>query len=909
MSSPYQHPPLPPHAPTTSPTPAGSVAEGSLRTARRRERAGATAWDEIRGFVDRQDASAVAARVVELDEAARKEVARRLPGYLKVLRDRHESWEGVGDYAAVLRAAGAGVLPGAAAVATWLNRRDFASRWGAPYEDTDRIMAILATRPPEWRAELARRLVLRLRTGEDRGVELALALLRTTGIEAPIHDPLVVGWLETAGRRPVPSEDPLFDLMLPRIFDAQGVGRALQWESGPTGPWLKALCDLAAGDAAKRPTLLEGCVRRFLLGGSALDLRFFARLHEALDPAPHEIEPRAHDYLRLLPAAPGPVAELALRRLRRLDGLDPADLAEAWEALFFRPERKLVRAGLTWLDQLVRLSPELAGSIAGPLALAFAADSAELQEKAVTLAIKHAGRMGDEGRAAVGDALGLLPPDLGRRVHAVFGGVEPAGPDPDPQDGFAPPPLPRPDGPRRMPDPIGSVAETLPLLDGSAGWQAWERLLAGFVALVHQDREGTATALKPGLAGRYEHLYGGGDRWHRIDRWNQVDHWLIGAACSLTGIAPVRSVWKDRLPDARHLCPPDLLLLHRAAEIQMAVEEDVVPPLLLSTPTLTTGHVEASELVTRMEIIEAAGAKPLAADLQQALLRLPGERDPEAAGRAGRLSSPAGRLVARWLAGARLADPVVEVRWSYGEYGERKWFEDGEPDVFPGVKLVPSLHAPATGLPLVDRVFGDPRSSSGVHPAWWPSMFPSHREVAAAHLLPHLLHGEWDEPKVRVSHLHRLARLDGPPGVAVSLVLARLLGNPDMPEAVDALLAMAGRGDLPAAELGRQAALLVGRDQMRLRHLTAALESASRQGAHQEVWTAVAAALPSLVPRPGRRPHHGSAEFLALGATAAAWCRARGAIPEVEAVAARKGSSNLLREARRLHELLTAKEG
>ncbi|GAA4221166.1 hypothetical protein FHR32_005345 [Streptosporangium album] len=167
------------------------------------------AWDEIRGLIDRQDASAVAA-----------------------------------------------------AVATWLNRRDFTSRWGAPYEDTDRIVAVLATRPPEWRAELARRLVLRLRTGEDRGVALAPTLLRATGIEAPIHDPLVVGWLETAGRLPAPSEDPLFDLMLPRIFDAQGVGRALQWESGPTAPWLKALCDLAAGDAAKRLILLEGCVRR-----------------------------------------------------------------------------------------------------------------------------------------------------------------------------------------------------------------------------------------------------------------------------------------------------------------------------------------------------------------------------------------------------------------------------------------------------------------------------------------------------------------------------------------------------------------------------------------------------------------------------------------------------------------------
>ncbi|MGW0591184.1 DUF7824 domain-containing protein [Streptosporangium sp. NPDC002607] len=856
-----------------------------------------TAWEEIRGLIDRRDAHAVAARIVELDEAARKEVAGLLPGYLKTLRGRRESWEGLDDYAEVLRAAGAGVLTGAAAVATWLNRRDFTSRWGSPYGDTERIMAILATRPAEWRADLAGRLVLRLRTGEDRGLPLALALLRATGIEVPAHDPLVVGWVSTVRGLSALRKDPLFDAMLPRVFEVQGVGRALQWENDPARSLLGVLRTLAAKDGARRPMLLQGCVRRFLLGGSAAELRFFVRLHEALDPAPHEIEPHARDYLRLLPAAPGPVAELALRHLRGLDGLDPFDLVEGWESVLFRPERKLVRAGLTWLDQRVRLSPELATSIAGPLALVFAADSTELQDRAVTLAIKHASRMDDEGRDVIRDALGTLPPDLGGRAFAVFGGEEPA--EPDPRDGFAPSPLPQPDAPRRMPDPIGSVAEMVPLLNGSGDWQEWERLLAGFVALVHRDREGTAAELKPHLVGRYEHLYGEGYPWNRVDRWNQVDHWLIGAMCSLSGIAPMRGAWKRKLPDTRPLCPPHLLLLHRAAEIQMAVEEDVVPPLLLSTPTLTTGHVAAAELVTRLEVIEAAGVKPLAADLQQALLRLPRERDPNAAERAGRLSSPVGRLVARRLSGARLADPVVEVRWSRSA-----------PAYSTEVKLVPSLHAPATGLPLVDRMFAaSPRHGDEVHLSWWPSMFPSHREVAAAHLSGQLLRDQWRGPAVGPEHLRRLAGLDGPPGVAVSLVLAHVLGNPDMPEAVDVLLTMAGRGDLPAAELGRQAAALVGYDQVKLLHLTAALESASRQGAHEEVWTVVAAALPLLVPQAGRRPRHGLTEFVALAATTAAWCRARGAIPEIEAMAARKGSSGLLREARRLHGLLTAKEG
>ncbi|MEU4403622.1 DUF6493 family protein [Streptosporangium sp. NPDC023963] len=874
-----------------------------------------TAWEEIRGLIDRRDVYAVAIRVTGLDEEARKEVAGSLPGYLKTLRGRRESWEGLDDHAEVLRAAGAGVLPGAAAVATWLNRRDFTSRWSPPYGDTRRIMTIVATRPAEWRADLARRLVLRLRTAEDRGMELALALLRETGIELPDHDPVVAGWASAVAGLPAPHKDPLFDVMLPRLFEAQGVGRALQWESDPNRSLLGALRTLAAADGVRRSELLQGCVRRFLLGGSVTELRFFVRLHEALDPAPHEIEPLARDYLRLLPSAPGPVAELALRHLRGLDGLDgrdgiderggldSLDLVEAWESVLFRPERKLVRAGLTWLDRRVRRSPGLAASIAGPLASVLAADSVELQEKALTLATKYADLMDDEGRAVVRDALGALPPDLGRRAFAVFGGEEPI--ETGPRDGFDPPALPRPGVPRPMPEAIGSVAEMVSLLNASDDWQAWERLLAGFVALVHRDREGAATAFEPLLAGRYEYLYGEADHWDRAERWKRVDHWLIGAVYSLVGIAPERGIWRSRLPNPRYLSPPHLLLLHRAAEIQMAVEQDVVPPLLLATPTLTTGHVEAAELVTRLEVVEAAGMKPLAADLQQALLRLPRERDGEAIERAGRLSSAAGRLVARWLSGARLADPVVEMGWSHPAPGH-----DGGRHHSGELRPVPSMRAPATGPLLVDRTFATPSGhGDGLHLAWWPSMFPSHREVAAAHLSRQLLNHPWYSPAVQTSHLRELALLDGPPGAAVALILARLLGNPETPEAVDILLTMAGRGDLPAAELGRRAAALVAYEQIKLVHLTAALDSAARQGAHEEVWTAVAAALPAILPRAGQRPRHGLAGFVELAATTAAWCRAHGAIPEIEAMATRKGSSGLLREARRLHGLLTAKEG
>ncbi|MFC7586680.1 hypothetical protein ACFQYP_25290 [Nonomuraea antimicrobica] len=109
--------------------------------------------------------------------------------------------------------------------------------------------------------------------------------------------------------------------------------------------------------------------------------------------------------------------------MRATGGLSADDLAEAWESLLFRAERKLVRAGLSWLRASVRRSPELADAVAAPLARAFAADSAELQEMAVEVALAHVGGMGEESRAVIREAVELLPPGLGRQAALAFDGA------------------------------------------------------------------------------------------------------------------------------------------------------------------------------------------------------------------------------------------------------------------------------------------------------------------------------------------------------------------------------------------------------------------------------------------------------------------------------------------------------
>ncbi|MFF5207546.1 DUF6493 family protein [Streptosporangium sp. NPDC000396] len=847
-------------------------------------------WGEIRKLIEARHADRLAKKVKALDHESRKEVAARLPELLKELQGRFDPWDdGLVDYGVALRVAGAATFGGAAAVASWLYRRDFAPQWAGPDNDADLILAVLADRPAAWRADLAERLVLRMRVFDDRGMALALALLRETGIEPPPHDPLVAGWVDREPSRL--GDDPLLDHLLPRLFEAEGVGRMLQRE--PLEGWLGALLRLVKAGRVKREVLIEGCVRRFLLGGTANDLRFFVRLHEALDPSPAEVTSHARDYLRLLAASPGPVAELAMKRLRACDDLTADDLAEVWESLLFRSERKLVRAGLSWLDRSVRHTPALADVIAAPLARAFATDSAELQERAVELALAHVGGMSEEGRAAVREAVELLAPHLGHRAAMAFAGGTVAKAEP----AFVPPPLPTaPERAHSLAPPIESVEDLNQLMsEGARSWHAWERLLAGFVTLVGRDRAGVVAVMRPLLLDGPDRPEYRQEAWG----WGQADQWLWGAARSLTATAPIRGAWRRFMPKGT-LAAPHRLLLHRAAEILRAVEEDTLPPLLLATPTHSTGHVAAAELVRRLEIIEAAGTKPPAADLQQALLRLPRTPDPEAEKRAARLTSAAGRILAAWTC------PEVEIKleWTCGsDGGDHDWHDRSHHH---NVRLVPTATTAPVGLPLVDLILGVPQHwAQAEHREWWPSMLPSHREVAAAYLMPYVLRRFWRESPVGPEPARALARAEGPAGAAFSAVLARVLGDPQMPESVDVLLEVTARDELPAAEIGRQIGLLVASGEVRMIDMVAALDAAARQGAHAQVWRIAAAALPALLPAPGERPRNGLAGFVTLAIAVAEWCDARGEIPEVRAMAARKGSSGLLREIRRLHDRLT----
>ncbi|MEU4538030.1 DUF6493 family protein [Streptosporangium sp. NPDC023825] len=856
-----------------------------------------SAWDDVRDLIDRSDADGVAKLVVTLDDAARREVAKRLPGHLKEIRLYLDSWRGAGDRAEALRAAGAGTIAAAASVASWLTRRGLVGS-RETVDDTDRLLGLVGARPQAWQAELAARLAERLR-GSDPSYELTASLIHRTGIEPPADDGFVVGWVSAAlGRGRVAevlAADPLLDALLPRIFHARGVGEALQWDGDPTsgGTWLGGLRTLAADGRVDRAMLLDGCVGRFLRGGTALELRFFVRLHQALEPTPAEVGSRARDYLRLLPSAPGTVAELALGHLRELPAVSPGDFAEALEALMYRPEKKLVRAGLSWLDRSVRLSPDHAGATAGALATAFAHEASDVQERAVRLAVKHAAHLDP---AALRDAAGALPADL----RALLGVAERPGEKEEGPVLLVAPRLPRVE----LPPPIATAAELgaeFARLAADPYSQLdrleTERLMAGLVELTHRDREAVRAVLAQVPVRRWG--------------WSENDNPLAWLWAAMRAVAsPSAPSSEPRFPGPGHVSVPHVLTLRRMAELVTAAREDALPPVLLATPTSADGHVDPAELLARLERLQAAGVDPPDADLQQALLRIPRRVDAEVAARAAGLTTSAGRLVARWMSGEGLADPVVTVRYSYLAGASRRWFDEGEQPLYPyDPRAASFVAASPVELDLVDPLCRDPETyvhNRGGSMSWWAGVMPSHREVVAAHLLP-FFSWDWPENSPRLPILHDLARADGPLGPAFATMLVFYLNHEDPAErtaALDLLLVLAATGDLPAADLGDQLGHLVRNGMVTLSRVIPSLAEAERAGAGAQVWRAVAAALPHMLPADGERPPSGLADLIALGLRTAPPGDTT-PVPGLAAIAARGGSSRMVREALRLTRLLS----
>ncbi|WP_157529829.1 DUF7824 domain-containing protein [Microtetraspora niveoalba] len=884
-------------------------------------------WQEVVECIEGRHDDDLMDVLVSLSELGRQVVAARLPRYLA--ERLAEGWEArwnVEDQASGFRLAGAACFTRSAQVATWLSRRELREVRDSRL-DAERIRTLVRDRPQEWRADLAVRLVRRLRRPADRwrrpggppGWELAAGLLVETGSEPPEADVFVEGWVRQAsatrrmnGGRAAIGDDPLLDVMVPRLFRAEGVAAALvadlRW--APETSLVSALAALGGSGRLKRQELIDGCAARFLAGGDAAELRPFVTLWTELRPSSAEIP--LLDFVRLLPSAASPFVQMALDALGRADDeglLDDELFAEAVHALAFRPEKKFVTAALRWIARSATgdSAAGRAGGALAALAMIFGHEVATLQGRAVKLAVALAAQADPSASEEVRTAAGGLAPELRERIAAAFGEVPAEEPqDPPTAAALIVAPLPGPLPPITSPKEL-AVELARPLWPEEPA--VFERILAALVELTHRDRTAVAAALTPWRRRTWPDPFDARIYVYGISGYDRDIRSLLSRA-ALAVVSPEESKeLTSLLADHQREYPPydrslQVLVQRRLREVLFMLEAGHSMPLLLATPTTTTGHVAPDILIDRMERLE--GAEPLPADFHQALLRLPRTIDPATAVRAERLTSQAGRRLAALLRDGGLPDPTVTSgvesrRYRSAMYGGEMVIQRMRPRV-----------TPPPGVPEEIRKVWTVETDevSGAHSyetVWWPTMMPSHRDVVAAHLLesaPWLPHGDDGQMEA----LRRLVHGDGPVGVAVAGAIVCVMAHARPARraaATDALVTLAARDEVPAAEIGRLLVEMAVAGRLKLNRAVTVLDDAVHAGAHASVWSILAEALPALLPPAGERPRAGLGDLLAVGARAAALTGARADIPELTEVATRHGRSRLVEEARRLHRRLS----
>lgn len=167
-------------------------------------------------------------------------------------------------------------------------------------------------------------------------------------------------------------------------------------------------------------------------------------------------------------------------------------------------------------------------------------------------------------------------------------------------------------------------------------------------------------------------------------------------------------------------------------------------------------------------------------------------------------------------------------------------------------------------------------------------VLPSHRELIAAHCLPHLADGgaahiaDGEPAAARQGDgiLLGLANAAGPFGPAMALALARGLASAhasQRDEAVRATLHLVANDGLDAALLARELRLLLAREDRRPADAAASLSRIGHAGAWHLVWATAYAMLPFLL-RPEPAPTD-VADLLSVAAEAAAAIGARADLP------------------------------
>ncbi|WBB62094.1 DUF6493 family protein [Streptomyces sp. WMMC500] len=537
--------------------------------------------------------------------------------------------------------AGAGCLESVPAVAEWLLKGKTRVASIPGWRPDEALVACLfadgpGTRDTDFQAELVRRIADgRLDEGTLPYYRLAVELIRRSGCPVPVTDAFVLTWARKAASRynldttpptwderplaVILGEDRFLQHLTHRLFEIDGVpgyANSGPYErDDPDYSWPAALAALAADGTLDAGRLHDAVLASLVRGtGAAVDVRFRLWTLEKLAPSAEECAPYTDDYVRLLLDGPSTVAAHAQQVLRGI--LAPAAVVDVSRDALLRPEKKLVRAQLAWLDQVVRREPATAGAVVEVLTEArdSLADAA-LRERVERLIARHLPRNAEAPAAA---AVPEREPDV------------------------VPPPPPKA---ARLDRPVADTPE-----DVAAELRVWWRrhqddgpfedaLLDRLVRHAHRDHGQLAAALREGVA-------------DLLDWFSQAGHepWnLLGVAAAVCGV-----------PYPGTGSAFDTMVEIRGRELVDRLRNGVTTPFLLATATHDDGTIDPAELVARIAEYERLGAEPGPVDLAQALLRAVPEGGADARAAAGSLASPAGRRLAdRLRTGGGSADPAA----------------------------------------------------------------------------------------------------------------------------------------------------------------------------------------------------------------------------------------------------------
>ncbi|MEW1720923.1 DUF6493 family protein [Streptomyces sp. NPDC093109] len=591
----------------------------------------------------------------------------------------------------------------------------------------------------------------------------------------------------------------------------------------------------------------------------------------ALAPTPAENAPYARDHVALLDLS-SPVAAYGQEILNGVDEaglLEPDVRTEMCERLLLRPEKKLVRAQLTRLDRAARKDPARAALTVLDAALAFDHRDVGIQERALDVVARHLGAAGDAVLPELRTAAVRINPGLTARAAELLG----TAPDPltEPYADTLPPvPEPRP-----VPDPIGTAVEVAEefaaVIANDRDVVAFERVLDGLVRHAHLDRAALARSLKPAMRRKPRSVF---DCAHSD---------VYDVAAALRGDEPREFSPTGRLGYGKY-SPAGELLRARLAEAVTIIEAGA-QPFLLAVPTDATGALDAAVLVRRISELDALGVTPAPVDLAQALLRTTPTADEEIRDAAGRLGSDAGQRLAQWLR----------------EGGLPQW--DATPSDWEERHIRPETSPCPPLLPAAEALIGPyPRSGGYAGPMlpFWLAQLPRHSDIVLAR---DYFRFHYDRARGWARALPYAAESGGPAGRALHMALAETLAYDRQDErdaAVDALLVLAARGRLNTELLGQRLAEMLRATGAN--RVIASLRTAAETGAYATIWSLLEIALPRLLRDPTARSSTGA--LLALGVDCASRCAAKGEIPQVTTAAARTGSSQAVKNARLLRDLL-----